>query len=120
VRFWWRRGGDRPAQDKLGGEPALRGPEGVYYQFRHGHFTKVSSNGSLTLTPTRLIFDSKIGRDVTVPMTEITDIRDEKVQRVHINGHDTQLIIATAAGEIGFILDDSSGWASAVRAQLGP
>lgn len=118
MRFWRRRGGRDEHPRDLGGEPVVRGPQGAYYQRLRGEFTKVASNGTLTLTQTQLVFQSRIGKGVTVPMADITDVRDQPIRRFHLMGHDTQLVIATQAGEIGFLLDDSAGWASTVRSQL--
>jgi hypothetical protein len=116
---WRRRRRETPIGQDLGaGEAPLRGPERAYYQRLRGDFSKVASTGKLSLTPTDLVFDSTIGTDVTVPLRDVLDVRDQKIGRFHIGGHDSQLVIATRSGEIGFLLSDPAGWAGAVQAQL--
>jgi hypothetical protein len=45
-------------------------------------------------------------------------VRAQEIKRFHIGGADAQLVIATAAGEVGFLVKDSEEWAGAVQAQL--
>lgn len=78
----------------------------------------VSSNGKLTLTATHLVFDSKIGRDVVVPLADVLEVRDQKIRRFHLYGNDSQVVIATGSGEIGILLADPATWAAAIGAQL--
>jgi len=78
----------------------------------------VSSNGKLTLTATHVIFDSVIGVDVAVPLQDIAEVRDQKIRRFHLVGHDSQLVIVTPSGHIGFLVADPAGWAGAIRGQL--
>ncbi len=107
----------RRSPDSYGiAEPPLRGPERAYYQRLAGEYSKVASTGRLLLTASRLAFTSSIGRDVAVPLEAVVDARDQKIRRFHIGGHSTQLVIATATGEIGFLVSDSAAWAAAVRA----
>jgi hypothetical protein len=80
----------------------------------------VTSTGTLTLTASELSFRSRIGRDVTVAVSDITDVRAQKIRRSHIGGADAQLVVDTARGEIGFLLKDPEGWAEVVRGQLAP
>jgi len=44
----------------------------------------------------------------------VVEASDQKIRRFHLGGYDSQLVIATGSGEIGFLLDDPSGWAVAV------
>lgn len=118
---WRRRRRDQQTpqapQDPARGQ-SLRGPERAYFQRLSGDYSKVSSNGKLTLTGTHVVFDSRIGTDVSVPLQDVTEVRDQKIRRFHIGGHDSQLVIATRSGEIGFLLKDPAGWADAIHAQL--
>jgi hypothetical protein len=115
---WRRRNRDQQAGQDSPGEPPLRGPQPAYYQRLTGAYSKVSSNGELTLTATHVIFDSKIGKDVTVALADVHEVRDQKIRRVHVRGHDSQLVIATGSGEIGFLLEDPAAWAAAIGGQL--
>ena len=96
----------------------MRGPERAYYQRLAGDYSKVSSNGKLTLTVTHVIFNSVIGVDVSVPLQDVVEARDQKIRRFHVRGHDSQLVIATRSGEIGFLVADPAAWAGAVQGQL--
>jgi hypothetical protein len=78
----------------------------------------VSSNGKLTLTVTHVVFSSVIGVDVSVPLQDVKEVRDQKIQRFHVIGHDSQLVLATRSGEIGFLVKDPAAWAGAIRGQL--
>jgi hypothetical protein len=44
--------------------------------------------------------------------------RRRRRNRFHVRGHDSQLVIATQAGEIGFLVTDPAAWAGAIRGQL--
>ena len=51
----------------------------------------MSSNGKLTLTETHVIFDSVIGVDVSVPLQDVAEVRDQKIRRFHVGGHGTSV-----------------------------
>ena len=96
----------------------MRGPERAYYQRLAGDYSMVSSNGKLALTMTHLIFTSFIGASVSVPLADVAEVRDQKIRRFHVRGHDSQLVLATRSGEIGFLVADPAAWAGAIRGQL--
>ena len=96
----------------------MRGPERAYYQRLAGDYAKVSSNGKLTLTATHVVFNSIIGASVWVPLADVAEVRDQKIRRFHVRGHDSQLVLATRSGEIGFLVADPAAWAGAIRGQL--
>ena len=115
---WHRRHQNQRTRQDFAGAQSLRGPERAYYQRLAGAYSMVSSNGKLTLTVTHVVFDSIIGVDVSVPLADVAEVRDQKIRRFHLMGHDSQLVIATRAGEIGFLLADPAAWAGAIRGQL--
>jgi hypothetical protein len=112
----WRSG--RAAEPDYG--PPVRGPSSAYYQYFSGDFTRASKNGQLTLTTDNVVLGGAVGKDVVVPLADITEVSDQPIRRWRLYGHDSQLIIRTAYGQIGFLLADPAGWADAIRAQLGP
>jgi hypothetical protein len=115
----WRRGRrDRPARKDSAAGQSLRGPEPAYYQRLAGAYSQVSSNGTLTLTATHLIFDARIGVDVSVSLEDVDEVRDQQIRRFHLYGHDSQVVGATRSGEIGFLVKDPAAWASAIRGLL--
>jgi hypothetical protein len=99
-------------------EQPIRGPERAYYQRLSGDYTIAASNGALSLTSAEIAFRTRFGRDVTVALGEVTDVRAQRFRQFHLFGADAQLVVATARGEIGFMLKDPQGWADAVRSQL--
>jgi hypothetical protein len=115
---WRRRHRDQQAQQYPDGQQPLRGPDRAYYQRLAGDFSKVSSNGTLTLTATHLIFASRIGTSLTLPLADVQQVRDQEIRRFHLFGHDSQLVIQTQPGQIGFLLKDPAGWAAAIGSQL--
>ena len=115
---WRRRQRNQQTLQNLANEQSLRGPERAYYQRLAGDYSMVSSNGKLTLTVTHVVFTSFIGASVSVPLADVAEVRDQKIRRFHVRGHDSQLVIATRSGEIGFLLADPAAWAGAIRGQL--
>jgi len=100
-------------------QEAIRGPERAYYQRLAGAYSQVASNGALTLTATEVAFRSRIGSDVTIALRDVTGVRAQKIKRFHLGGADTQLVVATTRGEVGFLLKDPQGWVDVIQAQLG-
>ena len=115
---WRRRRRNQQTLQELANGQALRGPERAYYQRLAGDYSMVSSNGKLTLTVTHLIFTSFIGASVSVPLADVAEVRDQKIRRFHVRGHDSQLVIVTRSGEIGFLVADPAAWAGAIGGQL--
>jgi hypothetical protein len=115
---WRRRHRNQRARQQPAVEQSLRGPERAYYQRLAGDYSKVSSNGRLTLTATHVVFSSVMGTDVSVPLQDVHEVRDQQIRRFHVGGHDSQLVIATRSGEIGFLVGDPAAWAGAIRGQL--
>jgi hypothetical protein len=112
---WRRRRPNKQPPARPGG-PAVHGPDSAYYQYFSGDFSIVSKNGYLILTATHLVFDGRVGADVVVPLQDMTVAEDQPIRRRHLYGHDSQLIIETEAGKIGFLTDDPAGWAAAITA----
>ena len=115
---WRRRHRNRQTPHDSAAEQSLRGPERAYYQRLAGDYSKVSSNGKLTLTATHVVFNSIIGASVSVPLADVAEVRDQQIRRFHVRGHDSQLVLATRSGEIGFLVADPAAWAGAIHGQL--
>ena len=88
---WRRRQRNQQTLQNLANEQSLRGPERAYYQRLAGDYSMVSSNGKLTLTVTHVVFTSFIGASVSVPLADVAEVRDQKIRRFHVRGHDSQL-----------------------------
>lgn len=114
---WRRRRKEKEPRQFPGGSP-VRGPEFAYYQYFSGDFSIVRRNGDLVLTATHVVFDGVVGADVVVPLRDITEARDQPIGRWHLYGNDSQLIIKTRSGKIGFLTDDPAGWEAAIASQL--
>lgn len=98
----------------LATEPAIRGPEGALYRGGTGPYPKVKGNGALVLTRRRLLFRILIGTSVDVPVGEITGTREAKRFAGGATGR-MLLIVQTAQGEIGFLVDDNAAWIAAIE-----
>jgi hypothetical protein len=57
-----------------------------------------------------------IGVDAAVPLQDVQEVRDQKIRRFHVGGHDSQLVIATRSGDTGFLVADPAAWAAAEEA----
>ena len=115
---WRKRRQDQQARQSSAWGQSVRGPERAYYQRLAGDYSQVSRNGKLTLTATHVLFTSVIGADAAVPLQDVHEVRNQKIRRFHVGGHDSQLVIATRSGEIGFLVADPAAWAGAIRDRL--
>jgi hypothetical protein len=98
----------------LATEPALRGPEGALYRGGTGPYPKVKGNGALVLTRRRLWFRILIGTSLDIPIEEITGTREAKRFHGAATGR-LLVIVQTAQGEAGFLVDDNAAWIAAIE-----
>jgi len=101
---------------ELEGEQVIRGPEkGNYRGATAPGYPVVKNNGVLALTRRQLVFQTLTGKAIEIPVDTITGVRDASAFKGSVVGGRTHLIIATAAGEIGFYVPDNAGWTAALR-----
>ena len=81
----------------------MRAPEnGSYRGATAPGYPVVKNNGLIALTQRRLIFRTLTGKSIEVPVEAITGVREATVFKGSVVGGQKHLIVATAAGEIGF------------------
>jgi hypothetical protein len=56
--------------------------------------------------------------DVVIPLQDGPRARKQIIRRFHIGGHDSQLVVTTRSGELGFLLAGPAAWADAINGQL--
>jgi len=119
IIVWFRRRSSRVLSElatELEGEQVIRGPEkGNYRGATAPGYPAVKNNGVLALTHRRLVFRTLTGKAIEIPVETITGVRDASVFKGSVVGGRTHLIVATAAGEIGFYVPDNAGWTAALR-----
>jgi hypothetical protein len=118
------RGKYRAAADQLGTELAV---ETIIRPFESGNYRGatapgypgVKNNGRIALTRRRLVFLTLTGTTISVPLDTITGLRLAKVFKGSVAGGWTHLVIRTAAGEIGFYVNDTGAWVQALGQATG-
>jgi hypothetical protein len=117
------RRGQKRVQAELGtllaSEGAVRGPEPAIYRSGSGPYPKVKGNGRLVLTAERLKFAILVGKDVDIPVSEITGVREDVWFQRSMSGGKSHLIVQTAAGEVGFFVADNAAWKAAIEGVSG-
>lgn len=109
------RGKYRTASAQLDSELAA---ETVIRPFAKGNYRgatapgypSVKNNGRIALTRQRLVFLTLTGTPISIPLDTITGLRLSKVFKGSVVGGSTHLVVRTAAGEIGFYVNDTASW----------
>jgi hypothetical protein len=99
---------------ELAAEPPLRGPEQALYRSGSAGYPKVKGNGMIALTRRRLLFRMLIGSDLDIAVEEITGLREARTFQGAVVGGRVHLIVQTAAGEVGFFVEDNAAWIAAI------
>ena len=117
----WLRRRSRAVADQLAteiaGETVLCAPEkGSYRGATAPEYPVVKNTGLIALTQRRLVFRTLTGKAIDVPVESITGVREATVFKGSVVGGQTHLIVATAAGEIGFyVFSGNAGWIAALQ-----
>jgi hypothetical protein len=120
IIAWFRRRSRRVAAElaaELQSETVVRPPEkGNYRGATAPGYPVVKNNGLIALTRRRLAFRTLTGKAIDIPVDAITGVRQASAFNGSVVGGRTHLIVATAAGEIGFYVSDNAGWTAALSA----
>jgi hypothetical protein len=120
IIAWFRRRSRRVAAElaaELQSETVVRPPEkGNYRGATAPGYPVVKNNGLIALTRRRLAFRTLTGKAIDIPVDAITGVREAAVFNGSVVGGRTHLIVATAAGEIGFYVSDNAGWTAVLSA----
>lgn len=93
--------------------------KGVYRGATAPGYPVVKNNGRIALTRRRLVFVTLTGVTVEIPLDAITGLRQSTVFKASVAGGYTHLVVATAAGEIGFYVTDLPTWLQALADASG-
>ena len=114
------RAGAGQLDTELAAETIIRPLEkGNYRGATAPGYPGVKNNGRIALTRSRLVFLTLTGTTISVPLDTITGLRLAKVFKGSVVGGRTHLVIGTAAGEIGFYVNDTDGWLQALGQATG-
>lgn len=93
--------------------------KGVYRGATAPGYPAVNNNGRIALTRKRLVFVTLTGVRIEIPLDAITGLRQSTVFKSSVAGGYTHLVVATAAGEIGFYVSDLPAWLHALADATG-
>lgn len=108
----------RDLAQAIGEEQVLLGPASANYRGSTGGHPRVKGNGTLALTPTRLLFRMVVGGPVDVDLAEVTGVSLSRTFAGSFVGGQTHLIVHTAAGDLAWYVPDLDGWRAALEAAV--
>lgn len=100
----------------IGDEQVLLGPEPANYRGSTGGFPKVKGNGTLVLTPTRLLSRMVIGKPVDVDLASVTGVSTAVTFAGSRVGGQTHLVLHTTDGDVAWYVQDVATWQRAIEA----
>ena len=101
------------------GERVLFGPELGFYQGMIRGIVSTKTYGVIALTDRRLIFRKPIGRDIEIPLSQITAVSENEWFAGNYRGGREFLILKLAdASEKAFQVKDHAGWMRELRSRL--
>ncbi len=68
----------------------------------------------IALTRERLLFRMLVGKNLDIPIREITGLREAKVFQGSVVGGHVHLVVQTGADEAGFFVEDNAAWIAAI------
>lgn len=102
----------------IGDEQVLLGPEPANYRGSTGGFPRTKGNGTLALTPTRLLSRMVIGKPVDVDLATVTRVSTATTFAGSRVGGQTHLVLHTEGGDVAWFVQDLDAWRRAVEAAL--
>ncbi|HVK29714.1 MAG TPA: hypothetical protein VM575_15345 [Nocardioides sp.] len=106
----------RDLAEAIGDERVLLGPASASYRGSTGAYPRVKGNGTLALTPTRLLFRLVVGRPVDVDLADVTAVSTAKAFGGSFVGGQTHLVVHTTAGDLAWYVPELEQWRAAVEA----
>ncbi|GAA4822834.1 hypothetical protein ACFQ0K_16330 [Nocardioides caeni] len=104
--------------EAIGGEQVLLGPASASYRGSTGEHPRVKGNGTLALTPTRLLCRMVIGRPVDVDLASVTGVSTARTFAGSFVGGQTHLVVHTTTGDLAWFVPDLDQWHAAVQAAV--
>lgn len=106
----------RHLAEAIGDEPVLLGPAPANYRGSTGGHPRVKGNGTLALTPTRLLFRMVVGGPVDVDLASVTGVSTAKAFAGSFVGGQTHLVVHTTTGDLAWYVPDTEQWRAAIGA----
>lgn len=106
----------RDLAEAIGDEQVLLGPASASYRGSTGGYPRVKGNGTLALTPTRLLCRMVVGGPVDVDLGAVTGVSTAKTFGGSFVGGQTHLVVHTAAGDLAWYVPDHERWRAAIEA----
>ena len=101
------------------GEKLVIGPETGHYTAMIRGIIATKTYGVIALTDRRLIFRKPIGRDIEIPLSQITAVSENEWFAGNYRGGREFLILKLAdASEKAFQVKDHAGWMRELRSRL--
>jgi hypothetical protein len=99
----------------IGDEPVLLGPEPANYRGSTGGFPRTKGNGTIVLTPTRLLSRMVIGKPVDIDLATVTRVSTSPTFAGSRVGGQTHLVLHTTGGDVAWFVQDLETWRAAVE-----
>jgi hypothetical protein len=114
-----RVGADRLFAE-VSAETLVRSPEEAGYRGATASgYPIIKTAGTIAMTERRLVFLSRTGKLIQIPVAEIVGLRTSRVFKSSAAGNRTHLIILTRFGEVGFLVSHTAAWLSAINNVCG-
>ncbi len=102
----------------IGDEQVLLGPAPANYRGSTGGYSKVKGNGTLALTPTRLLFRKVVGGPVDVELDAVTGVTRAKAFAGSVVGGHEHLVVHTTNGDPAWYVPDLEQWQAAIETAI--
>lgn len=106
----------RDLAEAVGDEQVLLGPASASYRGSTGGHPRVKGNGTLALTPTRLLFRAVVGKPVDVELAAVTGVSTARTFGGSFVGGQTHLVVHTSAGDLAWYVPDHEKWRASIEA----
>lgn len=106
----------RDLAEAIGDERVLLGPAPASYRGSTGGHPRVKGNGTLALTPTRLLCRMVVGGPVDVDLAAVTGVSTARSFGGSFVGGQMHLVVHTAAGDLAWYVADLEQWRAAIEA----
>lgn len=105
----------RHLAEAIGEEQVLLGPASANYRGSTGGHPRVKGNGTLALTPTRLLFRMVVGGPVDIDLAAVTAVSTARAFGGSFVGGQTHLVVHTQTGDLAWYVPDLERWRAAIE-----
>lgn len=108
----------RNLAEAIGDERVLLGPVAASYRGATGPYPRVKGNGTIALTPTRLLLRMVVGGPVDVNLDQVRRVSTARTFGGSFVPGQTHLVVHTREGELAYFVPDADRWRAVVEAAL--